>query len=178
VTRRKICALLLTLTLTILAVVPATALADGSEVPIIPWIPDQDWHIYPGDQGVVRSGWGACSPGLVKAWIRASNYVFTLEVEGEQPFLTLTPEEIDQLWGPIEPFVFSPDVCVAGRKPSSAVWRYELGTLDAGRYVLRYSHWVDHQLIDGADYDGDGKPDMFTPASLQRVRAHTIIVHE
>lgn len=40
-------------------------------------------------------------------------------------------------------------------------WRYEIGELPPGAYGIYFHYWIDHQFIDGGDYDGDGEVDHF-----------------
>ena len=70
------------------------------------------------------------------------------------------------------------DVRLGNTKPMRASWQYPLTELGPGEYELHSRIWTDHPLIDGGDYDGDGKPDLFTPEDLYRDTLNTISVVE
>jgi hypothetical protein len=156
--------------------VAATGVAgDGNgEIIITPWKKDQTYHIHPGQIGVIESGWGACTAGLVRVYIKVSNYELALNGE-----TILTPEQVDTLWGPIEHHEPDPgyeDVCNNKTAGFRASWRYALDGLQPGEYDLHSRIWIDHTLIDGGDYDGDGKPDLITPDSYYYDTHNTIVV--
>ena len=169
-----------TLVLLLLAglVVAASAAGDeNEEIIIIPWREGQTYDIYPGEgeTGVIESGWGACTVGLVRVYIKASNYELALNDD-----TILTPEQVDTLWGPIEPEEPAPpyeDVCKNKTAGFRASWRLALDWLEPGEYELHSRIWIDHTLIDGGDYDGDGKPDLVTPDEYYFDTDNTIIVH-
>lgn len=159
-----------------LVIATAAAASEPEEVIITPWMDGQEYTIGPGQLGVIRAGWGACSRGLVQAYINASNYELSLN-----DTTLLTPEQVDELWGPMGPFVPAPpneDACPGNTKPMRASWQYPLTDLAPGTYTLHTLIWIDHPLIDGGDYDGDGKPDLFTPENLYYNTENTIIVVE
>ena len=159
-----------------LVISTAAAASEPEEVIITPWRDGNVYTIGPGQIGVIRSGWGACTKGLVRAYIKASNYELALN---GAPLLT--PEQVDELWGPMEPLDPAPpdeNVCPGKTKPMRARWRYPLTDLVPGEYVLHTLIWVDHPLIDGGDYDGDGKPDLFIPHDLYYDTLNTIIIVE
>jgi len=58
------------------------------------------------------------------------------------------------------------------RWPAWAEWQYVLPELAPGVHQLDTRMWPDHSLIDGIDWDGDGRPDPFTPKGATR---HTVI---
>ena len=165
------------LTMLLLSGLVICSVAAGSEpveVIITPWRDGEVYIIGPGEVGVIRSGWGACTGGLVQAYIKASNYELALD-----DVLLLTPEQVDELWGPPEPFVPDPpyeDVCPGKTRPMRARWRHPLSGLAPGSYQLHSLIWTDHPLIDGGDYDGDGRPDLFQPEDLYYDTLNTIIV--
>ena len=149
---------------------------EPDEVGIDVWRDGSSYTIGPGQVGVVRYGWAACSPGLVRVFIQASN--FELALDG-QTFLG--PEDVDELWGAIEIYDTPPDwaeACLGKGRPAVARWRYVLDELGPGEYELHSTIWIDRSLVDGADYDGDGKIDKFTPEMFYDENVITITVLE
>lgn len=157
-----------------LVISTAAVASEPEEVIIVPWRDGVTYEIGPGQLGVIQSGWGACTGGLVQSYIKASNYELALD-----GVPLLTPEQVNELWGPMGPFVPAPpyeDACPGKAKPMRASWRYPLTGLGPGVYELHSLIWTDHPLIDGGDYDGDGRPDLFWPEDLYRDTLNTIIV--
>jgi hypothetical protein len=168
----------LTLVLLLLAglvVATGTAGAQPTEVRIYPYEDGWTYDIYPGQVGVVWAGWAACSPGLVRTWIGASNHELTLD-----EVTILTPEDGDELWSAIEIFESPPPFapyCVGTGRPAMANWQYVLDGLAPGVYSLGSRIWIDHPLIDGADFDGDRRPDLLTPEEWYWATVNTVIIH-
>jgi hypothetical protein len=150
----------------------AAAQAEAKEVLITVWS-NGSHTVAPGQVAVVRAGWGACTPGLVNVFIKASN--FELELN-DAPFLS--PDQVDELWGSIEPCPTCAAVCLGNTEPKAASWRYVLTDLAPGEYVLHSRVWIDHKLTDGSDYDGDGTPDFFYPDTYYFDTENTIKVLE
>ena len=169
--RRFFSVMLVLLLLAGLVVATGAAGDEPAEVRIYPWLNGVTYDIPPGQVGVIRYGWKACNQGLVRAFIGASNFEETLDGE-----LLLTPEDIDGLWGAISP-AGPMEACMGVGRPASAYWQYFLDALGPGEYELRSRMWIDHSLVDGADNDGDGKIDIFTPDLFYRDTVNTIIVH-
>jgi hypothetical protein len=158
--------------------VVATGVAgdEPQEVRIYPHRDGETYTIQPGQVGVIRYGWAACSPGLVRVFVGASN--FELALDG-QPFLG--PEDGDELWGAIEIYDTPPDFaedCLGRGRPAFAFWQYVLDALGPGEYELHSRIWIDHPLVDGADLDGDGKITVITPEMFYEDNVNTIIVVE
>ena len=168
--KKTISLTLMTLLLAALTLSTATAQSEVEEVRISPWLSGQEYVVGPGQVGVIRAGWAACTRGLVRVFINASNFELTLNGEP-----LLTPEQVDQLWGPIAPCETCPGPCRGKQEPVSASWRYVLD-LPPGEYELHSTIWIDHPLIDGGDYDGDGAPDVFRPEDLYYDTLNTIVV--
>jgi hypothetical protein len=118
------------------------------------------YDIDTGDTVVIRAGWGACNPGLVRMFVNAVNFEVTLD-----DTIILTPEDVDDLWGKVTRYDPQPDwpECVGGGPRAYAEWRSELPMLEPGSYELRTRWWLEHPIIDGGDYDGDGRPDQSRP---------------
>lgn len=148
------------------------AAGDESTEVVISVARNGSYTIQEGDIVVLRAGWGACSPGLVRAYIAASNWEVTLDSEP-----LLAPHDVDALWGPVEIIENPPpawEACVGVGRPARAEWRYVLPGLESGTYVLDTRWWTDHPLIDGGDYNGDGRPDLFTPEMHESVNTITV----
>ena len=101
-----------------------------------------------------------------------------LEHEGTV-VLALPPEEVESLWGQIEPSQFSDPGCSCrgGKDPYAAHWQYELPQdLAAGNYDLVTTIQIDHTVVDGADCDGDGKVERYSPEDLNRTTTNIVSV--
>ena len=48
---------------------------------------------HPGQVAVIRYGWGACNPGLVRVFVNGINFELKLD-----DTVILTPEDVDDLW--------------------------------------------------------------------------------
>lgn len=163
-----------------LVVATGAAGDDLEEVRINPWRDGLIYTIQPGQVGVIRWGWAACNPGLVGVFIAASNFDETLvDAETLDEVLHLAPGDVDDLWGEIEIFEDPPpfaEDCMGQGRPASAIWQFVLDSLEPGEYELRSRIWLDHTLVDGADNDGDGKIDKYTPDTFYKESVNTIIV--
>ena len=135
---------------------------------------DETVSVSASDYIVIGYGWAACTPGLVRTYLSAMHH----EIRVDDVVISIADGK-DQYWGPITE---NPDAnlapCIAGNKRTgwSAHWRYPLGTLTPGEHEVYFYHWLDHPVIDGGDYDGDGKVDIFN--GLIQERTITIIVSE
>ena len=113
-----------------------------------------------GDQVVLLSGWGACSDALVKLAIKAFNIEIWLNGEP-----LMTPDDNGPYWGPIELW-YNPNNLTCVVPPNSEIvvsyWRYALEPLDPGTYEIHFVYSLDHPIIDGGDWDGDGKLDKYS----------------
>jgi hypothetical protein len=96
---------------------------------------------------------GACTRGLVESFQRAAH--IDVSINGEPLFPQ--GDEI-QYWGLIESMDI--DGCKAarhGKNASMSYWQYQLSPLEPGIYDVYVHYWLDHPVIDGGDWDGDGK---------------------
>ena len=136
-----------------LASTSALAQSEDDSVLILPW--KQDEITVSADQELILGWeWIACTPGLVQAYLTAVHPQWSLD---DEPILS--DEEASQYWGPIESRGEG-DGCLVGRGTTwGSSWRYSIGTLAPGVYEIRLLHWLDHPVIDGGDWDGDGKID-------------------
>ena len=109
------------------------------------------------DEVNLNLGWGACTPGLVKTFQQAAHIDITINGE------PLYPEGDDGLyWGTIEPLEL--DGCKAApndEQGSVSRWGYTLSPLEPGIYEVYVHYWLAHPIVDGGDWDGDGKIDKF-----------------
>jgi len=161
-------AMSLTLLALLLSMMLSTATAQ-EEVEITVWN-DGQTTIEPGQVAVLHAGWAACNKGLVYAWMNAS--YFEVWLDGE---LLLTADQVYDLWGSVQPSPAAEVVCIPKPNFHSAEWRYALADLPAGEYELRSISTVTHPVHDGGDYDGDGRPDMFTPETYYMETVNTIV---
>jgi len=146
-----------------LAFLSSAAFAQTSEESVVihPLRWDSSQTVYSNQEIIFVMGWAACRKGLVQDYLTAVNMTFTLD--GESLFGSNT--ESNQYWGAISEMPAPPaaEACI-GKTPEilwRAGWEYSYGQLPAGDYTVYFAHQVDHPVIDGGDYDGDGSPDMF-----------------
>jgi hypothetical protein len=157
--------MLLTVTTLLLAVMglsTSAAAPAAQEVLIFPYTMHQTYVIGSGEVGVIQFDWVVCTRGLLRAFTRASNFELKLLQDG-LPIRVVTPEDIDDLWDPIQLFDLPGPGCRPGHKPAHTRWQYVLSGLPPGEYELRFRAWLDHPVTDGIDYDGDGAPDVIHP---------------
>ena len=116
--------------------------------------------VHAGEQLVIGHWWGACHPGLIKAFLRA--------IEEQEYTLDGAPlwdtQEAIQYWGPIEEYADDPfmEPCIGPSLTGYWThWGHELA-LDPGVHSLRFTLSLGHPVIDGGDWDGDGRPDKYT----------------
>lgn len=124
---------------------------------------------------VLGYGWIACTRGLVQAYLTGENIV--LGIDGKPHYIA---DGKDQYWGAIVSAEneVAQQYCVAGDKINlwSAHWDYPLGMLETGEHTVYYHHWLNHAVMDGGDYNGDGQMD--NPRLFEIERTITIVVSE
>lgn len=154
---RKISAVFIVVLLTIILTSAATA--QSEEVVIHP-LRDRNktFTVHVGQVVKIRYGWGAASRGLVQSYINAVDQEHTLNGAS----LFASSREAKQYWGPIEPATPA-TVALCPNKPQDTLffsyWVYRLPDLPPGAYNLHTDVSVNHPMIDGCDWDGDGKLD-------------------
>jgi len=122
---------------------------------IVPWAQDEI-TVSTHEELILATGWAACTRGLVQSYITAAHYQWNLDGDPILP-----DEETAQYFGPIEPRG-EPEWCLVGNGTVwGSSWRYSIGTLSPGTYEITLLHWLDHPVIDGGDWDGDGRIDLF-----------------
>jgi hypothetical protein len=169
----------ITVALTILALLFVSILAvhaqtNGETVSLNLNFTSDPSYVNADDYVVLRHGWGACTKGLVKAYLTAVHTELTINGE-----LVSVADGKDQHWGELREA--NPDFydgCIVGNEhtPRVVEWHYPLGTLDPGEHEIHFYYWLDHPVIDGGDGDGDGKMDRFEGVITDRT--FTIIVLE
>jgi hypothetical protein len=157
------------LVLVLLAGLVVSTVSAGQEpnerlIPV--WL-EGEYDIHTSQVGVPVSGWAACSPSLVRAYMGAAHWEMWLyDTETEEEVLHLSPQDVDALWAEITTYQEPPwfaDLCVGKGRPAHAACFYQLSDLGPSSYRLRTLHWLDHTVVDGADSDGDGMIDLYTP---------------
>ena len=140
------------------------AMAQTSEdvVVINPIRWDSTQTVYSNQTIVFDFGWAACKRGFIKTFLNANDLSFSMD--GSPLFSSSA--EASQYWGPVQqtPAPASAEACL-GRTPETiwaTYWMYTYGTLNAGDHMLHFTMSVDHPVLDGADYDGNGAPDIFS----------------
>ena len=146
-----------------LAFIMAAPLAFANEDPliVIPYIGGPNYYAAEGQEVIIRGRWGACNRGLTTA----APYKIAIEMEASldgQPFLAIDPPARDY-WSRPEIFDGDPGPCLI---PTDTIWvtywDYSLGQLSAGEYDVHFVYSMEKPFIDGGDYDGDGRMDVFS----------------
>ena len=121
---------------------------------------------------ILTMGWQACRRGVVQAAL--TSIQMELYLDGVQ---FLGPEDgIIQFWGPIEKVPGGDEFCIVTQEYVwNTQWKYFLGKLSAGEHVVYSILWLDHPITDVADYDGDGKIDVFKDLMLERTRIINVV---
>jgi hypothetical protein len=161
-------------TLVLLALLAfATVATQAQDGPYEILLRDPGEHEVPAGRTITLHGrWGGCRSGLVRAYIKGSHTLVTLDGEP-----LLSPEQIEQLWGPIIVHG-TDDACMIGDTIYISHWYYELTLPPRGEpYVIHTEFFLDHPLVDGGDWDGDGKMDLFL-AGLLNATDNQVLVYE
>jgi hypothetical protein len=153
--------LLITLTTTVFA-------QTGNQILVIPYYQDEI-TVTTEDELILAAGWAACTPGLVNAWINASYYQWYMD-----SIPILSADEALDYWGPIEPRGPYPYCLIGTGNIWGSSWRYSIGSLSAGTYVISLTYGANHKIIDGGDYDGDGRLDFFEGQREEAVIVHVV----
>ena len=89
----------------------------------------------------------------------------------------LTADEIDKLWGPIDPITISAECQAVGNaNPVGSRWGFVLENLKPGSYEVTTTIVLEHTVIDGFDCDDDGQVDLLRPEDLSRTTVNIIKV--
>jgi hypothetical protein len=155
--------------------VVATGVAADEAPVVVPLWRSATHEVGPDQDIVLLYGWSACNRGLVHAFVNASNLEVALD-----GVVILSPQDMEELWSPVmgyDPPVQWPE-CLAKGPPSKALIEYVLSGLEPGTYMLYASFWLNHPVVDGGDWDGDGKIDRYTPETYDGGTLNIIIVSD
>jgi len=142
--------LIVTVTILILTITPTLVSAQsGNQVFIYPYI--GEYTATTEDELILHIGWGACAPGLVKAWINTADYHWYID---GRP--VLSANEAQGYWGPIESRGPNESCLIGSGNLWVSLWDYSIGSLPVGDHVISLIYGTDHKMVDGGDYDGDG----------------------
>jgi hypothetical protein len=161
---KKTIVLIFTLVIAISLATPAFA-QDDESILIYPWliVPDENGEriikVSPNQVILLGARWGACTRGLANAWAQTAYVAY--EIDGQPIFTSFDESRQYWSWPPI-PLPIQEDIACVNKTDTGWVvyWEYELGNLSIGDHPARFDYWNNLlQIIDGADHDGDGKPD-------------------
>ena len=148
--------LFLITTLLVLVIASTTAFAQSSnQVFIFPGFQDEV-TVTTEDELILGIGWGACSPGLVTAWISEADYYWSMN---GSPILSA--DEALRYWGPVEQRDPNPACLIGKGNLWAASWRYSIGSLPVGDYMVNLIYGTNHKMTDGGDSDNDGQLDFY-----------------
>ncbi len=144
----------LSLTMTLSPTV-VSAQSGGNSVLVSPWL-DDEITVSPDQELILAWGWGACTPGLVTAFAK------TVQVQWYLNGSSILPEnEGIKYWGPVENRGPESQCLIGNGDLWGSSWRYSLGHLSVGVYQVSMTWKLDHQLLDGGDWNGDGHLEFF-----------------
>ena len=168
---KKIFAVLITLGL-LLAPISVAQAQSNNEVLINLNFADDTVYVDASDHIVLYHGWAAATRGHINLYLSA--------VQTELRFndvLVSRADGKDQYWGPISEAGGDWSICAGNQNTASLIsWQYPLGMLEPGVHVIHFNYWLDHQVNDGCDYDGDHRPDQIS--GILTERTITIIVSD
>jgi len=165
---RRILALMAATLLALTVALPVRAAAPVG--PVYPFHPGQydGTTVEVGQTLLLGNHWGGCVPGLVTEYTRASAHAWSINGE---PLATPADwtHAIAVDWNPHPWVPGGPDMSacvsqVAARTTTYgfwAFWQYPVVFSAPGDYVVRLVSTLARPVLDGGDYDGDGRPDIF-----------------
>lgn len=118
----------------------------------------------PKQSAIVRSGWGACSTGMIQDF--KDHYAIKLELYQNDILLqTVTTDQ--GYW--TESVAFAPNSsCLHVNEPQQAFWQFEdLDLKEPGTYTLWFFRDWTVPLGDGFDINGDGYMDIYPPGMFE-----------
>jgi hypothetical protein len=130
--------------------------ASSHEVRIFPFFDGQTRELQAGEVAVIHWGWAAFGHGMTEHFSNRVKIDFTLQ--GPSTDLSVGNVEARSYWGPVEAHSFT---CEGNHPDQGYVrfWDYYFGPLAPGTYTLHYSTAINGTVLDGCDYNGDGKMD-------------------
>jgi len=163
---RRICALASAMLLALTITLPVHATSPVG--PVYPFHPVQydGTTVEVGQTLLLGAHWGGCVPGLVTEFGRASVLEWSIDGEAiETPADWTRAIAVD--WNP-HPWA-EPDFSACVSKVTArtapygywAFWQYPVVFDAPGDHVIRLVWSITHPMLDGGDYDGDGRPDIF-----------------
>jgi len=108
------------------------------------------------DEIILGTGWGACTPGLVTAWLHAADYHWYMD---GNPIVS--SKQATNYWGPVASRGPNTACLIGTGELWAASWRYSIGSLSVGDYEISLIYGTDHKMTDGGDSDGDGRLDFY-----------------
>ena len=123
---------------------------------------DQRTYEVASDQSIVIGwAWAATTPGLVRAYIAATEHQLDVVGITDPSWHThLSYEDSRQYNGdilPWNPLPYSPE-CIRGHTPTSfSPWMYDLGPLPVGMYELHWTTRTNHRVTDGCLWGEHGR---------------------
>ena len=155
-----------------LALVGATPAAQKEEVRIAPWY--DEVTVGPGQEAVIRWGWGNCTRGLTDDWVNATVHRYTLKRNGVV-VQEISAQKAEKYWS--APYVTDGQIelCVwPAQNTWASIWEYDKLKLNSpGDYELEVYVFLEEPLIDGYDMDQDGQADWYDGLFYDR----TVVIH-
>ncbi len=165
---RRFLALLAALLLALTVALPVSATEPIG--PVYPFHPDQydGTTVDVGQTLLLGAHWGGCVPGLVTEFGKASVLVWTIDGNPvAAPAAWTRAIAVQQNPHPRVPGGPDMSACVSQVAARTApyrywaFWQYPVVFTAGGVHVIRLVGTANHPWLDGGDYDGDGRPDMF-----------------
>jgi len=132
-----------------------TAAHNSGPVFVFPGFQDEVF-VTSEDEIILGIGWGACTPGLVTAWLQTADYHWYMD---GNPILS--SEQAAHYWSPVESRGSNPACLIGAGNLWVASWRYSIESLPVGDHEVSLIYGTDHKLTDGGDSDGDGQLDFY-----------------
>lgn len=153
-----------------LLITASGALASSHEIFVFP-VENGEYFATSSQSVILRYCWATISPGLVTRYLRKVDQSFELS-DGSTVVQSLDDPALSPNWGPIEPHSLQPEFnCPGTGEGYVSWWVFDLGSLSAGDYVMRFERQLDHPVVDPCDVNSDGRPDRYYGGTAE------IIIH-